>query len=68
LAAVLAPSVYALRVACTSQIACTDDTLSILCPDATAARWLERSLGRKAAEIAALFVDEAPQILFVAPE
>lgn len=68
LAAVLAPSVYASRVAGTSQLACTPDTLTILCPDATIARWLERSLGRKAAVIAALFADEPPRICFVAPE
>jgi hypothetical protein len=68
LAAELAPSVYASRVAATTQIACAGGTLTIRCPDAATGRWLERSLGRKVAQIAALFVDEPPRMRFVAPE
>lgn len=64
LAAVLAAGVYSSRVAGTRQGDCTATTLTVLCPDAPTGRWLEQRLGRKVAEIAALFVDDPPAIRF----
>ena len=68
LGAVLAPGVYANRLQPTRQIAGSNGTLRIACPDSQTARWLESRLARKVADIAALFADDPPHIEFVAAE
>lgn len=68
LAGVLAPGVFAGRVASTCQIEANPELLSVRCPDPATARWLEQRLGRKVAEIAALFADAPPRIRFIGPD
>ncbi|MGH2411291.1 MAG: helix-turn-helix transcriptional regulator [Chloroflexota bacterium] len=68
LAAVLAPAVYQARVAPTAQVSHDGSILTVRCPTAAAAHWLDRQLARMIGEITAGLADDPPTVRFTAPE